>query len=61
MVVSSNKKRILISLPREVLKEIDNHIKKEYITRTKWFIDAAYDKIKKDRKRIIDDVVSQKQ
>lgn len=60
MAVSSNKKRILISLPREVLKEIDDHIEKEYITRTKWFIDAAYDKINKDRRKMIDDVVSKK-
>lgn len=47
-------------MPREVLKEIDDHIEKEYITRTKWFIDAAYDKINKDRRKMIDDVVSKK-
>jgi len=60
MVVSSNKKRVLISLPVDVLDKIDTHIKKEYITRTKWFVDAAYDKIAKDNKRKVDEIVNKK-
>jgi|TARA_B110000503_G_scaffold143147_1_gene242839 metal-responsive CopG/Arc/MetJ family transcriptional regulator len=60
MTVSSEKKRILVSLPTEVLEEIDIHIRKEHITRTKWFVDAAHDKIKKDNKRLIDEVVKKK-
>ena len=60
MTISSSKKRILVSLPIEVLDEIDAHIKKEHITRTKWFVDAAYDKIKKDTKRRIDEIVNKK-
>ena len=60
MTVSSNKKRILVSLPIEVLDKIDAHIKKEHITRTKWFIDAAYNKIAKDNKRRVDEIVNKK-
>ena len=58
MAVASDKKRILISLPIEVLEKIDKHIKKEHINRTKWFVDAAHDKIKKDNKRRIDEIVN---
>ena len=60
MAISSEKKRILVSLPTEVLEEIDIHISKEHITRTKWFVDAARDKIKKDNKRLIDEIVKRK-
>ena len=55
--------RISLSLPREMLEEIDKHIVKTYYckTRIKWFLEAARDKIEKERKIIIDEVVKGKE
>lgn len=54
--------RINLTLPKEILEEIDKHIVKTYYskTRTKWFVEAAKDKIEKERKIIIDEVVKGK-
>ena len=60
MAISSENKRVLITLPADILFTVDKHIKNEHITRTKWFVDAALDKIKKDNKKRIDEIVSRK-
>ena len=45
--------RINLTLPKEILEEIDKHIVKIYYskTRTKYFVEAAKYKIEKDYNR----------
>lgn len=50
-------KRINLSLPQEILDEIDKSIEDNYLTRTKWFIDAANIKLLKEKEKKIDRVV----
>ncbi len=57
MTVSKNNVRITLTLPKEILEQIDDHITKQYITRTKWFIEAAKDRIEKEKKLLIDKIV----
>lgn len=61
--MKENKKnlaRITLSFPKETLMEIDRIIESNFLTRTKWFLDAATLKLKKDKQRGIDEVVKGK-
>lgn len=49
--------RITVSFPEDILKEIDQIIEQNFLTRTKWFLDAATHKLKKDKQRGIDEVI----
>lgn len=49
--------RVTVSFPEDVLKEIDGEIERNFLTRTKWFLDAAVQKLDKDKKRYVDYVV----
>lgn len=60
MAIKKGNTRISITLPEHVVEEIDQHIAKQYITRTKWFIDAAKDKIEKDTKDMVNKIVHKK-
>ncbi|KIE04044.1 hypothetical protein NF27_KG00020 [Candidatus Jidaibacter acanthamoeba] len=57
MAIGKDNTRITLTLPKEILKEIDLHISKQYINRTKWFIEASKDRIEKEKKILIDKVV----
>ena len=50
-------KRINLSLPHDIFDEIEQSIQDNYLTRTKWFIDAALMKLSKEKELKIDRVV----
>lgn len=50
-------KRINLSLPEDLLEEIEKNIEENYLTRTKWFIDAALMKLAKEKDTKIDRIV----
>jgi len=60
MAVAKNNIRITLTLPKEILDQIDEHINAQYITRTKWFIEAAKDRVEKEKKIMIDKIVKGK-
>ena len=47
-------KRVSLDFPGETLKQIDEICKKNFISKRKWFIDAAIDKLEKERGLTID-------
>lgn len=57
MAVSKNNIRITLTLPKEILDQVDEHIAHQYINRTKWFVEAARDRIEKEKKILIDNIV----
>jgi metal-responsive CopG/Arc/MetJ family transcriptional regulator len=57
MAINKNNTRITLTLPKEILETIDQHIKKQYINRTKWFVEASKDRIEKENKLLLDKVV----
>lgn len=57
MAVRDGKTRITFSIPIEILEKIDVNVKKSYITRSKWIIDAIIDRIDKEEKLEIDRIV----
>ncbi len=52
--------RITLSFPEDTLQEIDMVIEQNFLTRTKWFLDAAVNKLQKDKQKGIDDVIKGK-
>lgn len=57
MTNTNNTKRVSIDFPKELLEQIDNLCKKDFISKRKWFIDAAIDKLEKESNRKIDKLV----
>jgi len=54
-----NLKRVSLDLPDYMLDQIDKICDEHFITRRKWFIDAANEKLEKDRLNKIDLIVRQ--
>lgn len=50
-------KRISIDVPESLVLKIDSVCKQTYITRRKWFIDAAQMKLSNDQDSFIDMIV----
>ena len=50
-------KRVSLDFPESILDQIDIICRETFITRRKWFIDAAYDKLQKDKMNKIDMIV----
>ena len=50
-------KRVSLDFPESILDQIDNICRETFITRRKWFIDAANDKLQKDKLNKIDMIV----
>jgi metal-responsive CopG/Arc/MetJ family transcriptional regulator len=50
-------KRINLALPENIVNEIDKYIEENFLTRTKWFLEAATMKLTKDQERKIDRIV----
>ncbi len=50
-------KRVSLDFPENILEQIDNICKDTFITRRKWFIDAANEKLEKDKLEKIDMIV----
>ena len=50
-------RRINLSLPEDLFIEIEKSIEENYLTRTKWFVDAALMKLSKEKDAKIDRVV----
>lgn len=57
MTKKINLKRISLDVPDYIIEQIDKFCEESFITRRKWFIDAASDKIEKDKLNKIDMVV----
>lgn len=55
--IKKNLKRINLSLPEDLFEEIEKSIDENYLTRTKWFVDAALMKLEKDKDSKIDRIV----
>ena len=55
--MDSNKKRVSLDLPPELIGIIDQICKDNFITRRKWFIDAAKEKLEKENNDKIDKIV----
>jgi len=50
-------RRVSLDFPESILDQIDNICRETFITRRKWFIDAANDKLQKDKLNKIDMIV----
>ncbi len=50
-------KRVSLDFPESILNQIDSICRETFITRRKWFIDAANDKLQKDKLNKIDMIV----
>ena len=50
-------KRVSLDFPEKILEQIDIICRDTFITRRKWFIDAANDKLEKDNLNKIDMIV----
>lgn len=50
-------RRINLSLPEDIFLEIEKSIEENYLTRTKWFSDAASMKLAKEKDAKIDRLV----
>ena len=50
-------KRVSLDFPIDVLNEIDKICKKSFMSKRKWFIDAAVDKLEKENNHKIDEIV----
>lgn len=57
MTKKINLKRISLDLPDNIIEQIDKICEESFITRRKWFIDAANEKLEKDKLNRIDMVV----
>jgi len=57
MAVTKDNIRITLTLPKEVLSHIDEHIRTQYLTRTKWFIEAAKDRVEKEKKITLERII----
>lgn len=55
--MDDNKKRVSLDLPVELVVIIDQICKDNFITRRKWFIDAAKEKLEKENNDKIDRIV----
>ena len=54
---TKNVKRVSLDFPDYILERIDLICKESFITRRKWFIDAANEKLEKDKLDKIDMIV----
>lgn len=50
-------KRVSLDLPLDIINEIDEDCRANYISKRKWFIDAAIEKIERDRLSKIDMII----
>ncbi len=50
-------KRISLDIPESILEQIDKICDETFITRRKWFIDAANEKLEKEQLNKIDMIV----
>lgn len=50
-------KRLSLDMPKYILSQIDIICKENFITRRKWFIDAANEKLERDKLNKIDMIV----
>jgi metal-responsive CopG/Arc/MetJ family transcriptional regulator len=50
-------KRVSLDIPSDILDQIDKICKESFISKRKWFIDAAKDKLEKERSKKIDKIV----
>ena len=50
-------RRVSVDFPSDVVERIDEICKKNYISKRKWFIDAAMDKLEKETNQKIDKIV----
>lgn len=57
MTKKLNLKRISLDVPDHIVEQIDKICEESFITRRKWFIDAASEKLEKDKLNKIDMVV----
>jgi hypothetical protein len=57
MSKKANVKRVSLDFPDYILDQIDEICDKNFITRRKWFIDAANEKLEKDNLNKIDMIV----
>jgi metal-responsive CopG/Arc/MetJ family transcriptional regulator len=57
MANQSTTKRVSLDLPCDLLEKIDKICKKSFMSKRKWFIDAAIDKLKKEQSDKIDNIV----
>ncbi|NRB11587.1 MAG: hypothetical protein HRU35_08310 [Rickettsiaceae bacterium] len=55
--MSKKTKRVSLDFPIDIVEKIDDFCKENFITRRKWFIDAAKDKIEKDNQEKVDMLV----
>ena len=57
MTNQTTTKRVSIDFPSELLEHIDTICKESFISKRKWFIDAAVDKLEKESSEKIDKIV----
>lgn len=57
MKTKSEIKRVSIDIPINILDQIDTACEEQFITRRKWFIDAALSKIEKNKIEKIDSMI----
>jgi metal-responsive CopG/Arc/MetJ family transcriptional regulator len=57
MVKPQNVKRVSLDMPDHIIDKIDKICAENFITRRKWFIDAANDKLEKYELNKIDMIV----
>ena len=57
MAKKLNVKRVSLDFPDYILDQIDKICEETFITRRKWFIDAANEKLEKDNLNKIDMIV----
>jgi|GEM_PF-1800733 len=50
-------RRLSLDFPNDLLKQIDHICKENYISKRKWFIEAAIDKLEKENSIKIDRIV----
>ena len=53
----NNTKRVSLDLPLKLVTQIDRICKEDFITRRKWFIDAAKDKLDKEKADKVNKIV----
>ncbi len=53
-----NVKRVSIDIPDYIIDQVDEICAKDFLTRRKWFIDAAKEKLEKDKLNIFDIIVN---
>jgi hypothetical protein len=55
--LNSKIKRLSLDFPEYIVNQIDNICRDTFITRRKWFIDAANEKLERDKLNKIDMIV----